>query len=124
LPPPTTGAWSAGRSWSTTRAATCTSSWATTPSCLPARPSTSPRWSSHERAPERSEERSCNVAAAQRLKSDAEGGGLSLIERAFRERIVLVGVTIPPTTMDETDAHLDELALLVDTAGADVAERV
>jgi len=49
---------------------------------------------------------------------------LSLIERAIRERIVLVGVTIPPETVDDTEAHLDELALLVDTAGADVAERV
>ena len=49
---------------------------------------------------------------------------MSLIERAIRERIVLVGVTIPPETVDETEAHLDELALLVDTAGADVAERV
>jgi GTP-binding protein HflX len=49
---------------------------------------------------------------------------LSLIERAIRERIVLVGVTIPPGTVDDTEAHLDELALLVDTAGADVAERV
>jgi len=37
---------------------------------------------------------------------------------------VLVGVTIPPETVDDTEAHLDELALLVDTAGADVAERV
>jgi GTPase len=49
---------------------------------------------------------------------------LSLIERAFRERIVLVGVTSPPETVEETEAHLDELALLVDTAGADVVERV
>jgi len=49
---------------------------------------------------------------------------LSLIERAIRERIVLVGVTVPPETVDDTEAHLDELALLVDTAGADVAERV
>jgi GTPase len=49
---------------------------------------------------------------------------LSLIERAFRERIVLVGATFPPGTVDETEAHLDELALLVDTAGADVVERV
>jgi GTP-binding protein HflX len=49
---------------------------------------------------------------------------LSLIERAIRERIVLVGVTIPPEGIEETEAHLDELALLVDTAGADVAERV
>ncbi|MDP8987124.1 MAG: GTPase HflX [Actinomycetota bacterium] len=47
-----------------------------------------------------------------------------LIERSFRERIVLVGVTIPPTTVEETEAHLDELALLVDTAGADVVARV
>jgi GTP-binding protein HflX len=47
-----------------------------------------------------------------------------LIERTIRERIVLVGVTTPPDTVDETEAHLDELALLVDTAGADVAERV
>ena len=49
---------------------------------------------------------------------------MSLIERAFRERIVLVGVTTPPQTVDDTEAHLDELALLVDTAGADVVERV
>ena len=49
---------------------------------------------------------------------------MSLIERAFRERIVLVGVTTPPETVDDTEAHLDELALLVDTAGADVVERV
>jgi GTP-binding protein HflX len=49
---------------------------------------------------------------------------LSLIERAFREKIVLVGVTIPPGTDDETELHLDELGLLVDTAGADEAARV
>ena len=49
---------------------------------------------------------------------------MSLIERTFREKIVLVGVTIPPTTVDEAEAHLDELALLVDTAGADEAARV
>ena len=44
---------------------------------------------------------------------------MSLIERTFRERIVLVGVTIPPETAEETEAHLDELAQLIDTAGAD-----
>jgi len=49
---------------------------------------------------------------------------LSLIERSFRERIVLVGVTTPPATTEETEEHLDELALLVDTAGADVVARV
>jgi GTP-binding protein HflX len=47
-----------------------------------------------------------------------------LIERSFRERIILVGVTLPPETPDETEAHLDELALLVDTAGADVVGEV
>ncbi len=49
---------------------------------------------------------------------------MTLIERTFREKIILVGVAIPPATLDETEAHLDELALLVDTAGADVVERV
>jgi len=49
---------------------------------------------------------------------------VSLIERSIREKIVLVGVAIPPTTVDEAEAHLDELALLVDTAGADEAARV
>lgn len=48
-----------------------------------------------------------------------EALGRTLIERTFRERIVLVGVTLPPLTDEDTDAGLDELALLVDTAGAD-----
>jgi len=51
-----------------------------------------------------------------------ESGGL--IERTFRERIVLVGVTLSGGDPAETDASLDELALLVDTAGADAVERV
>ncbi len=49
---------------------------------------------------------------------------MSLIERSFREKIVLVGVTVPPEREEETERHLDELALLVDTAGADEAARV
>jgi GTP-binding protein HflX len=49
---------------------------------------------------------------------------MSLIERSFREKIVLVGVTVPPQREEETERHLDELALLVDTAGADEAARV
>jgi GTPase len=49
---------------------------------------------------------------------------MSLIERSFRERIILVGVAIPPTSVEETEAHLDELAQLIDTAGADEAGRV
>ena len=47
-----------------------------------------------------------------------------LIDRRVRERIVLVGVAVPPTSMETAEAHLDELALLVDTAGADEAARV
>jgi len=49
---------------------------------------------------------------------------VALIERAFREKIVLVGVTIPPESVEETENSLDELALLVDTAGADEVARV
>ena len=57
---------------------------------------------------------------------------MSLIERSFREKIVLVGVTLPPQDHGwgggpgevVTERHLDELALLVATAGADVVARV
>jgi GTP-binding protein HflX len=49
---------------------------------------------------------------------------VALIERTFREKIVLVGVTIPPDTPDETENSLDELSLLVDTAGADEVARI
>ena len=49
---------------------------------------------------------------------------MALIERDRRERIVLVGVAIPPATLDQAESSLDELAALVDTAGADEAERV
>jgi GTP-binding protein HflX len=48
----------------------------------------------------------------------------TLIDRSFREKIVLVGVLFPGVTSDELDYQLDELALLVDTAGADVVARV
>jgi len=49
---------------------------------------------------------------------------VTLIERSFRERIVLVGVVTWPRTLAEVEASLDELSLLVDTAGADEAARV
>ncbi len=49
---------------------------------------------------------------------------MSLIERGRRERIVLVGVAVAPTTVDQAEASLDELSALVDTAGADEVERV
>ncbi len=48
----------------------------------------------------------------------------TLISRSVRERIVLVGVTFPHTTLADTEAALDELALLVATAGADVMDRI
>ena len=48
----------------------------------------------------------------------------TLISREVRERIILVGVTFPQGTVAATEAGLDELALLVDTAGADVAGRI
>ncbi len=53
-----------------------------------------------------------------------EALGATLIERSRRERIVLVGVTLPGMTDEDTEARLDELALLIDTAGADEAGRV
>ena len=53
-----------------------------------------------------------------------EALGATLIERTKRERIVLVGVTRPGHTDEDTDAGLDELSLLIDTAGADEAGRV
>ena len=53
-----------------------------------------------------------------------EALGATLIERTKRERIVLVGVALPGHTDEQVDASLDELALLIDTAGADEAARM
>ncbi len=53
-----------------------------------------------------------------------EALGATLIDRSKRERIVLVGVTLSPHTDDDTEAGLDELALLIDTAGADEVGRL
>jgi GTP-binding protein HflX len=49
---------------------------------------------------------------------------MTLIERTFRERIILVGVVFPGSSAEQVEESLDELALLVDTAGADVMARV
>jgi GTPase len=49
---------------------------------------------------------------------------VTLIDRSFREKIVLVGVVSWPRSLEEVEASLDELALLVDTAGADEVGRV
>ena len=48
----------------------------------------------------------------------------TLIERTFRERIILVGVVFPGLTNEVVEEDLDELAQLVDSAGADVVGRV
>jgi len=53
-----------------------------------------------------------------------EALGETLIERTKRERIVLVGVGLPGHTDEQVDASLDELSLLIDTAGADEAGRL
>jgi GTP-binding protein HflX len=53
-----------------------------------------------------------------------EALGATLIERGIREKIILVGVTIPPSGDEETASNLDELALLIDTAGAVEVARV
>ena len=49
---------------------------------------------------------------------------MSLIDRAVRERIVLVGVVFRGGTEEQVEESLDELSLLVDTAGADEVARV
>jgi GTP-binding protein HflX len=53
-----------------------------------------------------------------------EALGATLIDRTVRERIVLVAVGLPGQDDESVDASLDELELLVDTAGADVVARV
>ena len=53
-----------------------------------------------------------------------EALGATLIERTIRERIVIVGVTFPGSSDETTDASLDELTALIDTAGADVVARM
>jgi GTP-binding protein HflX len=47
-----------------------------------------------------------------------------LIDRSFRERIILVGVAFPGSSLESVDEAMDELAQLVDSAGADVVARV
>ncbi len=49
---------------------------------------------------------------------------MTLIERSFREKILVVGVILPGHTLTETEESLDELELLVDTAGADIVGRL
>jgi hypothetical protein len=44
---------------------------------------------------------------------------MALIERDRRETVVLVGVAIPPVSVEAAEASLEELAALADTAGAE-----
>ena len=53
-----------------------------------------------------------------------EALGSTLISRGIRERIILVAVTMSDRTDDETQESLDELAQLIDTAGAVEVARV
>lgn len=52
------------------------------------------------------------------------GETAAFIERSFRERVIVVGVSLPPYDDDAVSESLDELELLVDTADADVVGRV
>ncbi|MFQ5558358.1 MAG: GTPase HflX, partial [Acidimicrobiales bacterium] len=52
------------------------------------------------------------------------GESTGLIDRSFRERIVVVGASLDGADPAITEASLDELELLVRTAGADVVGRV
>ncbi len=53
-----------------------------------------------------------------------EALGATLIDRTIREKIVLMAVTLGNQTTEETEESLDELARLVDTAGADAVFRL
>jgi GTP-binding protein HflX len=55
---------------------------------------------------------------------DYGGEERAFIDRSFREKIVLVGVSLPGGSPEATEAALDELTALVDTAGADAVARV
>ena len=55
---------------------------------------------------------------------DYGGEERAFIDRTFREKIVLVGVNLAGSSAEATEAALDELTALVDTAGADAVARI
>lgn len=55
---------------------------------------------------------------------DYGGEERAFIDRSFREKIVLVGVSLSSGSPEATEAALDELTALVDTAGADAVARI
>lgn len=64
------------------------------------------------------------VASHRGAFGEFAGEGKGLIDRSFRERIVLVGMTLGRQTDEDTSESLDELERLVDTAGADAVARL
>ena len=64
------------------------------------------------------------TAAHRGAFGDYGGDAGGFIDRAFRERIVLVGVVTADVTATAVAESLEELARLVDTAGADPVQRV
>ncbi len=71
-------------------------------------------------------DRTTTPVASDHRGAFGEFGGeeTGFLDRSFRERIVIVGVTLPGQSDADTEASLDELTLLIDTAGADVSERI
>jgi GTP-binding protein HflX len=67
---------------------------------------------------------SSTAQPAASLSPYQEALGRTLIDRTIREKIVLAAVALPDDTDSSVDASLDELELLVDTAGADVVGRL
>ena len=70
------------------------------------------------------DEEASDEASHRRAFGEFGGESRGLIDRAFRERIVLAGVALGRDDQEEVDASMDELARLVDTAGADPVARV
>ena len=74
--------------------------------------------------PFEADEEASDEASHRRAFGEFGGESRGLIDRAFRERIVLAGVALGRDDQEEVDASMDELARLVDTAGADPVARV
>lgn len=69
-------------------------------------------------------EEAANAESHRGAFGDFGGSTDALIDRTFREKIIIVGVTLGAGNVEQTEFDLDELALLVDTAGADVVGRI
>ncbi|MEM7092553.1 MAG: GTPase HflX [Actinomycetota bacterium] len=74
--------------------------------------------------PSLDDERSDPIESHRGAFGDFGGEERAFIDRSFREKIVLVGVSLRSGSSEATEAALDELTALVDTAGADAVARV